>query len=97
MQKTSPEYRKVAYLRWIACGQFRGNWLNAHSKPQLVMCAMLAIRLSNVQLVPTYLALFPGPHAQLLLIAVRSTGRRPGRIYNMMCATDVPMSMILFL
>jgi len=32
------------------------------------------------------LALFPGLHAQLLSLAVRKVGGRPGRIYHVMCA-----------
>jgi len=36
------------------------------------------------------IALFPGLHAQLLSLAVRKAGGRPGRIYHMMrAAADV--------
>jgi len=41
------------------------------------------------------LASFPGLHAQLLLLAVRKAGRRPGRIYHMMrAAADVTFSLL---
>jgi len=32
------------------------------------------------------LASFPGLHVQLLSLAVRKTGRKPGWIYHVMCA-----------
>jgi len=43
----------------------------------------------------TSLALFPGLHAQLLSLAVRKAGGRPGRIYHVMCAAaDVTISLL---
>ena len=33
-----------------------------------------------------HLASFPGLHAQVLSLAVRKVGRRPGWIYHVMCA-----------
>jgi len=43
------------------------------------------------------IALFPGLHAQLLSLAVGKAGGRPGTIYHVMFATDIPTPMILFL
>jgi len=43
-----------------------------------------------------WLALFPGLHAQLLSLAVRKAGRRPGRIYHVMrTAADVTFSLLI--
>jgi len=45
---------------------------------------------------PKYLASFPGLHTQLLSLALRKAGGKPGRIYHMMRAADVPTLTILF-
>ena len=46
---------------------------------------------------PKYLASFPGLHTQLLSLAhYESRGAKPGRIYRVMCAADVPTLTILF-
>jgi len=40
-------------------------------------------------------ALFPGLHTQLLSLAVQKAGRRPGRVYHVMCAAaDVMFSLL---
>jgi len=48
---------------------------------QLILVAGMG-NFSNSKL----LASFPGLHTQLLLLAVRKVGGRPGRIYHVMCA-----------
>jgi len=44
----------------------------------------------------TRLASFPGLQAQLLSLAVRKVGGRPGRIYHVMCATDTHVDDTIF-
>jgi len=46
----------------------------------------------------TYVASFPGLHTQLLLLAVRKAGGRPGRNYHLMCATaDITFSLLTYI
>ena len=65
------------------------------SNPDEIRRSPFMVVPSSGHLTKHSVASFPGLHAQLLLLAVRKAGRRPGQIYHAMhAAADVMFSLL---